>query len=112
MPQPYDSRIFPPRDTGGRVTEQAKEPRRHSHRNRIDGTIEVSSFLMPLNETIAIAMSGGVDSSTVAAILAREEGANVVGLTLQLWDQTRLAGKHGIPDAPKAGRCCSLDDVY
>jgi tRNA-specific 2-thiouridylase len=39
-------------------------------------------------------------------------GDTVVGLTLQLWDQTRLAGKHGIPDAPKAGRCCSLDDVY
>ena len=58
-------------------------------------------------------MSGGVDSSTVAAILARDaDGASVVGLTLQLWDQTRLAGKHGIPDAPKAGRCCSLDDVY
>ena len=67
--------------------------------------------------TIAVAMSGGVDSSTAAAILARGDGAggesaNVVGLTLQLWDQTRLAGKHGIPDAPKAGRCCSLDDVY
>jgi len=61
--------------------------------------------------TIAVAMSGGVDSSTVAAILAGG-GDNVVGLTLQLWDQTRLAGKHGIPDAPKAGRCCSLDDVY
>ncbi len=62
-------------------------------------------------------MSGGVDSSTVAAILARGadgsgEPHNVVGLTLQLWDQTRLAGKHGIPDAPKAGRCCSIDDVY
>src|SRR5271166_5570079 len=56
-------------------------------------------------------MSGGVDSSTVAAMLAHE-GDSVVGLTLQLWDQTRLAGKHGIPDAPKAGRCCSLDDVY
>jgi len=56
-------------------------------------------------------MSGGVDSSTVAAMLARA-GERVVGLTLQLWDQTRLAGKHGIPDAPKAGRCCSLDDVY
>ncbi len=68
---------------------------------------------MPQNQTIAVAMSGGVDSSTVAAILARlDEGTNVVGLTLQLWDQTRLAGKHGIPDAPKAGRCCSLDDVY
>ena len=61
--------------------------------------------------TIAVAMSGGVDSSTVAAMLANQ-GDAVVGLTLQLWDQTRLAGKHGIPDAPKAGRCCSLDDVY
>ena len=69
-------------------------------------------------ETIAVAMSGGVDSSTVAAMLAHggdgTDGSEptVVGLTLQLWDQTRLAGKHGIPDAPKAGRCCSLDDVY
>jgi tRNA-specific 2-thiouridylase len=61
--------------------------------------------------TIAVAMSGGVDSSTAAAILAHS-GVNVVGLTLHLWDQTRLAGKHGIPDAPKAGRCCSIDDVY
>ncbi|HUX28471.1 MAG TPA: tRNA 2-thiouridine(34) synthase MnmA [Terracidiphilus sp.] len=66
---------------------------------------------MQQKDTIAVAMSGGVDSSTVAAILA-QEGDKVVGLTLQLWDQTRLAGKHGIPDAPKAGRCCSLDDVY
>jgi tRNA-specific 2-thiouridylase len=66
---------------------------------------------MSEHTTIAVAMSGGVDSSTVAAILAHG-GDNVVGLTLQLWDQTRLAGKHGIPDAPKAGRCCSLDDVY
>jgi tRNA-specific 2-thiouridylase len=68
--------------------------------------------------TIAVAMSGGVDSSTVAAMLAQPAGGadaaqvSVVGLTLQLWDQTRLAGRHGIPDAPKAGRCCSLDDVY
>jgi tRNA-specific 2-thiouridylase len=66
---------------------------------------------MTERETIAVAMSGGVDSSTVAAMLAHG-GETVVGLTLQLWDQTRLAGKHGIPDAPKAGRCCSLDDVY
>lgn len=73
---------------------------------------------MPPTETIAVAMSGGVDSSTVAAMLARagedagDSHAGVVGLTLQLWDQTRLAGKHGIPEQPKAGRCCSLDDVY
>jgi len=73
---------------------------------------------MSKSTTIAVAMSGGVDSSTAAAILARESDGSassrntVVGLTLQLWDQTRLAGKHGIPDAPKAGRCCSIDDVY
>jgi tRNA-specific 2-thiouridylase len=62
------------------------------------------------NGTIAIAMSGGVDSSTVAAIL-REEGHDVIGLTLQLWDQNRLAGKPGVPTR-STGRCCSLDDVY
>jgi tRNA-specific 2-thiouridylase len=66
---------------------------------------------MTESATIAVAMSGGVDSSAVAAVLVHE-GHPVVGLTLQLWDQMRLAGKHGIPDAPKAGRCCSLDDVY
>jgi len=61
--------------------------------------------------TIAVAMSGGVDSSTVAAML-RDQGHEVIGLTLQLWDQNRLAGKPGVPDVPKTGRCCSLDDVY
>jgi len=64
-----------------------------------------------VNTTIAVAMSGGVDSSTVAAML-RAEGADVIGLTLQLWDQNRLAGMPGVPDGPKTGRCCSLDDVY
>jgi tRNA-specific 2-thiouridylase len=61
--------------------------------------------------SIAVAMSGGVDSSTVAALLAHS-GEAVVGLTLQLWDQNRLAGREGIPEVPKGGRCCSLDDVY
>ena len=63
------------------------------------------------NKTVAVAMSGGVDSSTVAAILC-QQGYKVVGLTLQLWNQRRLAGHHGMPDEPVAGRCCSLDDVY
>ncbi len=55
-------------------------------------------------------MSGGVDSSTVAAML-RAEGYNVVGLTMQLWNQRRLAGHEGMPEAVQ-GHCCSLDDVY
>src|SRR5215469_14818290 len=61
-------------------------------------------------QTIAVAMSGGVDSSTVAAML-RAEGYNVVGLTMQLWNQRRLAGYPGMPEQVQ-GRCCSIDDVY
>ena len=61
-------------------------------------------------ETIAVAMSGGVDSSAVAAML-RAEGYTLVGLTLQLWNQRRLAGHEGMPEAV-GGRCCSIDDVY
>ncbi len=61
-------------------------------------------------ETIAVAMSGGVDSSTVAALL-RAEGHSLVGLTLQLWNQRRLAGHEGMPESVQ-GRCCSIDDVY
>jgi len=55
-------------------------------------------------------MSGGVDSSTVAAML-RAEGHNIIGLTMQLWNQRRLAGHEGMPESVQ-GRCCSLDDVY
>jgi tRNA-specific 2-thiouridylase len=65
---------------------------------------------VPQTRTIAVAMSGGVDSSTVAAML-RAEGHNVVGLTMQLWNQRRLAGHEGMPESVQ-GRCCSLDDVY
>jgi tRNA-specific 2-thiouridylase len=61
-------------------------------------------------KSIAVAMSGGVDSSTVAAML-RAEGYNVIGLTMQLWNQRRLAGRAGMPETV-TGRCCSLDDVY
>ncbi len=55
-------------------------------------------------------MSGGVDSSTVAAML-RAEGNDVIGLTMQLWNQRRLAGREGMSESVQ-GRCCSLDDVY
>src|SRR4029077_14654674 len=61
-------------------------------------------------QTISVAMSGGVDSSTVAAML-RDQGYSVIGLTMQLWNQRRLAGREGMPEQVQ-GRCCSIDDVY
>ena len=65
---------------------------------------------MTEDRPIAVAMSGGVDSSTVAALL-RAQGRQVIGLTMQLWNQRRLAGRNGMPETV-TGRCCSLDDVY
>jgi tRNA-specific 2-thiouridylase len=62
-----------------------------------------------VSNTVAVAMSGGVDSSTVAAIL-RERGEAIVGLTMQLWNQRRLPELES--DGPRQHRCCSTDDVY
>jgi tRNA-specific 2-thiouridylase len=71
----------------------------------------------PPSTAVAVAMSGGVDSSTVAAIL-HDRGQPIVGLTMQLWNQRRLPQLQGElqaklqDNAPKQHRCCSIDDVY
>jgi tRNA-specific 2-thiouridylase len=59
---------------------------------------------------IAVAMSGGVDSSAAAAIL-KEQGHELIGFTMQLWNQRRglSIDENG---EPLPSRCCSLDDVY
>jgi len=55
-------------------------------------------------QRVVAAMSGGVDSSVAAALLV-EEGHEVVGVSMQLHDQTEGAG-------PSFGRCCALDDLH
>jgi len=60
-------------------------------------------------QLIAVAMSGGVDSSVVAALLHSEDQP-IVGMTMQLWNQQRMPEL--IPEGGATGRCCSLDDVY
>lgn len=57
----------------------------------------------PQDTRVVVAMSGGVDSSVTAAVL-REEGYDVVGITLQLYD-------HGMA-VMKAGACCAGQDIY
>jgi tRNA-specific 2-thiouridylase len=53
---------------------------------------------------VVVAMSGGVDSSVAAALL-RDEGHEVIGVSMQLHDQTEGKG-------PSFGRCCALDDLH
>src|SRR5919198_2193986 len=52
---------------------------------------------------IVVAMSGGVDSSVAAALLA-EQGHDVIGVSMQLYDQS--------DGQTSFGSCCSLDDLY
>jgi tRNA-specific 2-thiouridylase len=55
-------------------------------------------------------MSGGVDSSAAAAIL-KAQGHDLVGFSMQLWNQRRGISVDENGD-PLPSRCCSLDDVY
>src|SRR5689334_16994787 len=56
-----------------------------------------------LHMRIVVAMSGGVDSSVAAALLA-DEGHDVIGVSMQLYDQTE--------GQTSFGSCCSIDDLH
>ena len=56
----------------------------------------------PKDTTVVVAMSGGVDSSTVAGMM-KKEGYNVIGITLKLYDNTK--------EVAKSKQCCSGQDI-
>lgn len=57
----------------------------------------------PADTRVVVAMSGGVDSSAVAALLA-EQGYEVIGITLQLYDHSAMVNKKGA--------CCAGQDIH
>ena len=59
---------------------------------------------------IVVAMSGGVDSSVAAALLA-EQGHDVIGLSMQLYP-SGPAGQTAAPGDERFGSCCTLDDLH
>ncbi len=64
---------------------------------------EMSFTKAPHETRVVVAMSGGVDSSVTAALF-KEAGYDIVGVTLQLYDQGEMA--------KKKGACCAGQDIY
>ena len=91
-----------------RVTNHRDTENTELHRE--EGNLNIRAGTHQIGMKIAVAMSGGVDSSAAAAIL-KEQGHELVGFTMQLWDQRRGINVDENGD-PLPSRCCSLDDVY
>ena len=72
--------------------------------NTLSKKVNSLGFLKPAKDTkVVVAMSGGVDSSTVAGIM-KKDGYNVIGVTLKLYDDVKSSKKNN-------RQCCSGQDI-
>ena len=86
------------------MNKNAEQPAGLTSQGQAGETVNSLGFAKPPAETrVVVAMSGGVDSSVTAAMLAAE-GYDVIGITLQLYD-------HGVAVQAK-GACCAGADIH
>ena len=67
-----------------------------------NGLNSIGLFKKPSDTTVVVAMSGGVDSSTVAGMM-KKDGYNVIGITLKLYDDSK--------EVATSKQCCSGQDI-
>ena len=70
---------------------------------RIQNLVSIQHSEFSMHMRIVVAMSGGVDSSVAAALLA-QQGHEVIGLSMQLYDQRE--------GQVRFGTCCTIDDLH